>query len=205
MDLSHPIASLIPGSTGRILETLARVGADMNLSTVARVAGVSTAQASRILPRLVKLGLVTRWDTPPSSQFRINHENIAARKLQELMNMGEEVADVVQHLARSICPQPANVTLFGSAARGTASASSDIDLLLVRPSGVDDDDRHWTTSATDWELGVHRAVGNRVNVIEVGEDELSNLLRSGGSVWRAIVEEGRPLLGISIDLLAERA
>ncbi len=53
---------MIPGTQGRVLDVLTRTTAELNLKTVARLAGVSAAQASRVLPRLVAPGVMERRD-----------------------------------------------------------------------------------------------------------------------------------------------
>jgi len=57
MDFVHPVQAVIPGTQGRVLAVLAETTAELNLRTVARLAAVSPAQASRLLPGLVELGL----------------------------------------------------------------------------------------------------------------------------------------------------
>ena len=84
MDFVQPIAAVIPGAQGRVLAALAETTAELNLRTLARLSGVSVAQASRVLPGLVELGLVERREVPPSSQFRLVRTHIAARAVLEL-------------------------------------------------------------------------------------------------------------------------
>ena len=60
MDFVRPVEAVIPGTQGRVLAVLAETTAELNLRTVARLASVSPAQASRVLPGLVELGLVDR-------------------------------------------------------------------------------------------------------------------------------------------------
>ena len=62
MDFVHPIEAIIPGVQGKVLAVLAETTADLNMRTIARLADVSAAQASRVLPDLVELGLVERGD-----------------------------------------------------------------------------------------------------------------------------------------------
>ena len=84
MDFVQPIAAVIPGAQGAVLAALAETTAELNLRTLARLSGVSVAQASRVLPGLVELGLVERREVPPSSQFRLVRTHIAARAVLEL-------------------------------------------------------------------------------------------------------------------------
>lgn len=84
MDFVHPISAVIPGARGRVLAALVETTAELNLRTLARLSGVSAAQASRVLPGLVELGLVERREVPPSSQFRLVRSHVAARAVLQL-------------------------------------------------------------------------------------------------------------------------
>ena len=50
LDFVHPVEAVIPGAQGRVLAVLAETTAELNLRTVARLAGVSVAQVSRVMP-----------------------------------------------------------------------------------------------------------------------------------------------------------
>lgn len=50
MDFVRPIEALVPGAQGRVLAVLVETTAELNLRTIAQLAGVSQAQASRLLP-----------------------------------------------------------------------------------------------------------------------------------------------------------
>lgn len=204
MDFSRPISSLIPGSTGRILDVLVSSHDELNLTTVADLAGVSTSQASRVLPHLVRLGVVTRHDVPPSSLFSLNRDHIAATPLLDLLHTRDRLVDVLSTLAAKIEPSPVNITLFGSAVRGQANAESDIDVVVVRPHGIEDADESWSTTLADWSEGVLRSTGNAVNVLELGEEEVGKIIGSNRPVWRAVVTEGKTVAGTDIRSLARR-
>jgi hypothetical protein len=195
VDFRNPISSVIPGTTGRILEVLTRNNAELNLTTIAGIAGVSPAQASRVLPRLVELGLVTRFDVPPASLFSMNRDHVSTGALEMLGRSPASVVQKLRDLARTIRPAPISVTLFGSAARGAATSTSDIDVLLERSASVPEDDLDWIDTSTDWVLDVRAATGNRVNVIEVTDAELPGLLRRGSSFWRSIADDGVHITG----------
>jgi len=119
MDFAHPVEAVIPGTQGRGLAVLAETSAELNLRTVARLADVSPAQASRVLPGLVELGLVDRREVPPSSLFQLNRTNLAASLVVELSRsrdlalklkaMGVSAADLPM--------PPISAVIFGSFAR----------------------------------------------------------------------------------------
>ena len=102
MDFVHPVQAVIPGTQGRVLAVLAETTAELNLRTVARLASVSPAQASRVLPGLVELGLVDRREVPPSSLFRLNHENVAAQVVVELARSRDTALEQMGAAAREL-------------------------------------------------------------------------------------------------------
>ncbi|MBI2167891.1 MAG: helix-turn-helix domain-containing protein, partial [Actinobacteria bacterium] len=65
MDFVRPIEAMLAGARGRVLAVLAETTAELNLRTIAQLAGVSQAQASRVLPGMVELGVVERREVPP--------------------------------------------------------------------------------------------------------------------------------------------
>ena len=81
VDFVRPIEVVIPGVRGRLLAVLAETTAELNMRVLSELAGVSSAQASRILPELVQLGLVRRKDVPPSSLFVLDRANAAANRI----------------------------------------------------------------------------------------------------------------------------
>jgi len=97
------------------------------------------------------------------------------------------------------------VTLFGSFARGDDDAASDVDVVLVRPSAISEDDPEWSESIARWEAHVRRISGNAVQRIEVGEDEAANLMRSRRPLWQSIRREGIALQGRPLTDLGARA
>lgn len=150
MDFVDPISAVIPGAQGRVLAALAETTAELNLRTLARLSGVSVAQASRVLPGLVELGLVERREVPPSSQFRLVRSHVAARAVLELAAARETVLAEIGDAASTLAVPPASVIVFGSFARGDAGTESDVDAVFVRPEGVGEDDARWADSVEHW-------------------------------------------------------
>ncbi len=202
MDFTRPIEAIIPGVQGRVLSVLVETTAELNLRTVARLAGVSVAQASRVLPHLVELGLVERREVPPSSLFRLVPEHIAAGPLLRIARARDGMLKAMERIAGDLPVSPISVIVFGSFARGEADAHSDIDTILVRPAGVDEADEAWAASVEQWSSAVFRMSGNRVEVFEVGADEIAGHLDSRRQVWRDVRRDGLVVYGLGIDELA---
>jgi predicted nucleotidyltransferase len=202
VDFVHPVQAIIPGAQGRILAVLAQVSTDLNLRTIARLSGLSPAQVSRVLPKLVDLGLVARRDVPPTALFRLVEDHVAGRAVLALARGRDAVVSELRRTATQVSPSPASITIFGSFARGEATADSDLDVLVVRPALARWEDEGWASSFERWRQGAGRLTGNRVEVIEVGEEEVAELVRSRRSLWQDVVEEGitirgRPLAELS--------
>ena len=204
MNFVHPIEAVIPGVQGRVLAVLAETTADLNLRAIARLSDVSLAQASRVLPGLVELGLVERREVPPSSLFRLVGDHVAAGPLLALARARDVVVEEMERAAVELPVMPVSVIVFGSFARGEADEESDIDAVLVRPADVDESDEAWSASVGQWRDRVRRMTGNLVEVLEIGSDEVAARLNGRQQVWRDIQREGIAVYGLGIDELVVR-
>lgn len=206
MDYRRPVEALIPGVQGRVLGVLSRISTDLTMRTVAELAGVSPQQASVVIGKLVDLGVVERRDVPPASLVQLAPGNLAAEIVRSLSRLRESALDEVAQLAGSITPAPASLIIFGSFARGDASAASDVDVLAVRPALQAHEADRWTDSLGKWVSEASRALGNPVNHIEIDLEKLPRrLARKGPSVWQDIVREGLVIAGLPLGELTKAA
>jgi predicted nucleotidyltransferase len=195
MDYTDPIAAVIPGVQGRVLTVLARTEAELTMRSVAELAGVSANQATVVLNRLVRLGLVERRDVGAAALVRLVGENEAARAVLLLADLRNGVLTRLAAEAKKIRPAPVCLVVFGSFARGEAHENSDIDVLVVAPPGAQVDDGRWTAALGRWTDRAARIAGNPVNLIEFPVEELPKLIRRGREPWATIVHEGVVLAG----------
>ncbi|MEO7803728.1 MAG: helix-turn-helix domain-containing protein [Actinomycetota bacterium] len=195
MDMIHPIEALIPGAQGKLLSVLTRAGSPLSLRTLADLANVSPAQVSRLLPSLIELGIVEKSEVPPSILLRLVPQNLVSKSLLELLEMKDTLIAALKERTKAIGPPPINLTLFGSIVRGQVTAGSDIDVLVIRPSAVDDENSAWWISLGDWVDEARTLSGNRINLLEVAEEEVRTLMRSNRPPWNSISEEGIMLAG----------
>jgi predicted nucleotidyltransferase len=195
MDYGNPVEALIPGVQGRVLTVLARTEAELTMQAVAELADVSANQASVVLNRLVRLGLVERRDVGAAALVRLVRENEAARSVLSLVNLRQGVLARLAGEARKIRPVPTCLAVFGSFARGEAHENSDVDVLVVPPLAALDDGVQWTAALSQWSDRAARIAGNPVNLLEATVEELPSLVRREREPWRTIVEEGVVLIG----------
>jgi predicted nucleotidyltransferase len=204
VDFAAPIQAVIPGAQGRILAVLAETTAELNLRTIARLSGVSLAQASRTMPGLVELGIVTRRDVPPSALFQLVPGHVAARPLLELSRARTTVLDELGRSAAQLAPAPVSVVVYGSFARGDTRPDSDIDILVVRPGDLSDDDDLWHETIETWRRQIQQLTGNRVEILQVGEHDTGSHLRSRRPLWAGIKRDGIVVYGQTLDQLGGR-
>jgi predicted nucleotidyltransferase len=203
VDFRHPVEAVIPGAQGRVLAVLLNAGGELNLRTIARLADVSLAQTSRVVPRLVSLGLVERREVPPSSLFRLVPEHVAARALLELADARRQVLAAMSVAAEEIEPAPVSLIVFGSFARGDDELGSDIDVVIVRPPAAERDE-DWVEHVERWRTTVGRIAGRHVELLHVAADEAPARLASHSALWRDVRRDGRVVFGEGLSELAGR-
>jgi predicted nucleotidyltransferase len=201
MDVAHPVESLIPGASGRLLAALARVDAELSVSRLAAVAGVGRTRASAVLGELAALGVVSRRQVGPTALVRLNRENMVGGIVAELGDAQHRAAERLRALAEKIEPQPVSLTIYGSFARGTATALSDIDILAVRPADVDED--KWAGSLTSFSLAAEAVTGNKVHILDYGVSDLRDRYPAGredagGQFWHSVTDDAITLAGVGI-------
>ena len=204
MNFRRPVEAVVGGVQGRLLAVLAEVTAPLTLRTLARLADVSPAQASRVLPRLVGLGMVERREVPPASQFMLVRENIAAQLILALADARTTVLQRMGEVATDIRPAPRAIVVFGSFARGEADDESDIDVLVVRPDDIDEDDEGWSESLEAWRRQVRAIAGNGVEMLEASAGEAVAKLRGRSELWRDIRRDGIVVHGAGLRELTEK-
>jgi predicted nucleotidyltransferase len=116
-----------------------------------------------MLGRLVEHGVVLREEHRPASVYRFNREHLAARALTELARLRAALFERLRGVVAEWSPAAANVSLFGSAARGDGDTDSDIDILVVRYDDTAATDPAWTDQLLQTARLTERMTGNRVS------------------------------------------
>jgi DNA-binding transcriptional ArsR family regulator len=204
MDFARPVETLIPGAPGRLLGALARVEAELPVSTLATVAGVGRTRASAVLKELAELGVISRRQVGPTVLVRLERANAAGQLVASLAALRDQVIEELRKLARDLDPQPLSLTLFGSLARGDADAVSDVDILAVRPVGGGGE--RWAAALTEFSSRTRILTGNHVQILDY---DLSDLRRryvargaaAGAGFWHSVAEDALPLAGADLQEL----
>lgn len=195
MNLSEPMSAVIPGAYGRVLQVLARTNRPLTARQVALLAegAVSKRRASDVLQELAESGVVLRQDSAPSYLYSLNHDHVGADAILSLASMRERLLRRIQQSLEEWKWKPVAAYLFGSTVKGTATARSDIDILVVRPTGCPEDewDEHLSTLSED----VRRWAGNVCEILDLSETELADAVETDDRLVRDLRDHGRVLAG----------
>lgn len=193
MNLNRPLSTVTPTLDGDVLAVLARVNATFTAGQLRRILTRYSEEGIRkVLRRLAKQGVVRTENAGNAIVYRFNSDHLAAEHIVGLSGlMGTFLARVEHRLATWEVP-PVYAAVFGSAARGTMTAESDVDLLLVRPDGGDGD--RWDEQVALLVADVSRWTGNDTRPLEFTAAELVD--RAGDEpVLRDVLDEGLTVAG----------
>ena len=198
MDVSNPMSCVVPSAHGPVLAVLAGTTMPLTGRKIAELSNpkVSQPRVARILRELTDAGLVERTPAGSSSLFELNREHLAAGAVETLATLRQQLwARIAEHAGTWTHP-PVAVVVYGSAARGDGDIGSDIDLLVVRPADVGDDDPAWHDALTDLASRVARWTGNPCEVLDRSEEELATMAADGERLLTEIRRDGRAVVGL---------
>src|SRR5260370_10064428 len=144
MHLARPYTAISPTLDGEVLVVLAGTMRPLTGREVAKlVKRGSQAGVNRTLRRLVEHGVVDAREAGAAILYSLNREHLAAPAVNSLADLRGELVRRLKQSVQAWKTRPLHASLFGSAARGDGKTSSDIDVFVVRPSGLDENDRPW--------------------------------------------------------------
>lgn len=196
MDLSRPHSAVAPSVEGDVLVALSGTTHPLTGRGVARlVKWRSVAGIADALDRLVRQGLVVRQDAPPAALYTLNRKHVAAPVVESMAGIRTRFLTRLRDLFATWSQPPLHASLFGSAARSDGALDSDIDLFLVRRSGVDPEDPVWSQQLADLSNEVMSWTGNNAGIIDFAEGDISELLDGVPPVLGELRRDGIDLAG----------
>lgn len=205
MDVSNPLRAIAPGVEGDVLAALARTHAPLTGAGVARMADRSETQVREVMRRLEAQGLVQAERYGNSSIYVLNREHLLAEAVGLLASAADRAEAAIRELVASWAAPPAAVALFGSFARRDGGPDSDIDLLLVRPDRIDEDNDVWVDQRHALSQQVEAWTGNHVQILELSEAELHEATRRDEPLVESLRTDGVVLVGDLAALVTSNA
>lgn len=206
MDVARPYTAVCPTLDSTVLAVLAGTTKPLTGREVARLAGRSShSGVLDVLNRLAEHGLVDRAEAGRAMLFTLNREHLAAPAVTVLATMRDELHDRIRGALDAWTIKPVHLSMFGSAARADGDVDSDIDLFVVRPSAIAEDDGRWRDQLGNLSRRVERWTGNRVGIAEMHESELARLSRRDSPIGAELRSDAIRLHGPEVTQLLEDA
>jgi predicted nucleotidyltransferase len=210
MDWTRPLAPIVHGAEGVVLDRLCRVSAPQTAGQLRRRADdrLSLTGVRKALGRLVAQGLVLEHRLGSAVGYQINVEHLAYPAVRAMVDAYVPyplLRDRLRALVEARFPDaPPAVALYGSVVRAQAQVDSDIDILVVVP------DRwpHAPGDAQDLVAELYAAVsrwtGNAPQVVLSTTADLTRARRAGDPFVASLAREADTVVGPSVRELAAK-
>jgi predicted transcriptional regulator len=192
MELSRPLSTVTPTLDGDVLAVLARHDATFTTGQLHRVLTQHSEEGiRRVLQRLTKQGVVQSDRVGNAFTYRLNLDHLAAEHIIGLARLQETLLNRLEDRLASWEVPPIYAAVFGSAARGSMTVDSDLDLLLVRPDDAPAD--LWDGQVDQLVSDITRWVGNDARSLQFTTGELA--ARRDEPVLHSVLSEGLTVAG----------
>lgn len=193
VELSRPLSTITPTLDGDVLAVLARQDASFTTGALHRVLTQYSEEGIRkVLQRLTRQGIVHSARVGNAYNYRLNRDHLAAEHIIKLADLMDIFLARLTERLEAWEVRPVYAAVFGSAARGSMTMESDLDLLLVRPKDVPDE--LWAAQVDRLVEDVSRWIGNDVRPLQFAE---AQIVTSGREepVLRDVLSEGLTVAG----------
>lgn len=188
MDLSNPLRTVTPTLDASVLQVLAATTGWCTAAEVhRRMKSGSDEGVRKVLARLVDQGIVLMDIPARYPLYLLNRDHVAYQPIVELTSLRRKLIDRIKAEIMSWDCQPLHAGVFGSFARGEAGPDSDIDVLLVRPDGLVEDEQ-WLEQIERLERNIEAWTGNPAHVVDATRETVSRMKQQADPLylqWRA--------------------
>jgi predicted transcriptional regulator len=192
MQLNRPLATVTPTLDGDVLAVLATRDVTFTTGQIHRILNNFSEEGIRkVLTRLVVQGVVRADRVGNAFAYRLNTNHLAAEPIKALARLRSTFFTRLEQHFEGWEEQPAYAAVIGSAAKGTMTLHSDVDIFLVRDH--DSSDTLWSDQVGELVTTVTGWTGNDARVVEYTIEEL----RAAGAepMVRDVVDHGLTVAG----------
>jgi len=186
-----------PTLDGDVLRVLAGAEDWFTIQRIQLIVRDRSAEGIRkTLHRLVREGIVDEQQAGRASLYRLNREHLAAGPIVEIANLRSTFVDRLGAEMRSWPTPPVFAALFGSAATGTMTEGSDIDLFILMPENPEKtgEEEKLNSRLDDLMKRSSRWMGSDVRPLTFTVGEVKGAA-GDEPVLQYIADEGIPILG----------
>lgn len=127
--------------------------------------------------------------------YTLNRDHIAAGAIITLTRLRPLLIERIRERVAGWEVQPVHASIFGSAARGDGDTESDVDMLVIRPKSVEEEDKRWRSQINALAADVHSWTGNHAGIAEISERDLARLRRERPPVVKSVEADAITLAG----------
>jgi hypothetical protein len=201
MNVARPYSAVSPSLDGDVLVALSRTTRPLTGRRVAEMLAYGSPDGVRkALDRLVDQGIVRREPAGRALMHTLNREHLAAPAVEALATMRSDLLRRLRTALSSWSPPAVHASLFGSTARGDGDVDSDIDIFVVRPDPLGEEDPRWRVQRERLAADVLTWTGNHAALVESSEGQLSEMARSGAPILDALRRDAIRLGGTPLEL-----
>lgn len=193
VDLTNPLASLLADSQADALRVLARTDVGLTGRQIARLSGAAQhTTTKRGLDKLERIGLVSVARGLQHSEYRANRDHVLWPAIQTCLDAQSQLASRIAAFVARRVPGAISTAVFGSVARGDATATSDVDIILVTEAGGVDE--------LTVELGdlVRTWTGNDCGVLDFSREQLQTAVRERDPIVDSLRADARTVFGTDL-------
>jgi predicted nucleotidyltransferase len=196
VDLSRPWGLIRSPIDMEVLLVLRGTTRPLTGREVARLVRAGSQPAvNAALRRLAGDGVVHAEEAGNAYLYTFNRDHLAARAIELLADIRSELERRLRAAIGEWEIAPTHVSMFGSAARGDGDIRSDIDIFVVRPAGVAEEDPGWREQLERLSDDVHAWTGNRAAISDVSTDDVRRLRRERPPVVDELLRDAITLTG----------
>jgi predicted nucleotidyltransferase len=179
------------------LVALARTTRPLPARQIWRLAGSGSERGVRLaLQRLVTHGVVDSQAAGRAELYTLNRQHLAAPIAEQIAGLRGAMFDRLRATIGAWETQPFHASVFGSAARGDGDTDSDIDLLVVRPAGTDEEDERWRGQLEELVEALRRWTGNEVSLAELSAEDAGRLRTGRAAITKELRSDAVDLAGV---------
>jgi hypothetical protein len=192
VQLNRPLATITPTLDGDVLAVLAHQEVTFTTGQLHRILDRYSEEGIRkVLRRLARQGIVQSTRIGSTYSYQLNREHLAADPIIQLARLAQRLLQEIEKYLENWDLRPQYAAIFGSAARDTMTAESDIDILLVRADDATMD--IWDAQVSALAADVSRWTGNDARTLEYTVSEL--LTARNDPVVRDVISDGLTVAG----------